>query len=164
MIPGDLVILGPLLLLVAPKALNNVISTAGAGGLIPWQTGMITPIGRFQFILGREVGICFYGSAGGADSFLVPVESSSAGDWTLLTMHSTHFEFPILEYRPVRTFSRRQSASLVMQIYGGFDIPRKVTMIEPPDSEPIKLKTVWSAGIRLAFDWRYYYAKKKTMK
>jgi hypothetical protein len=160
-IPGDLVLLGPILLIFAPKALNNVIATAGAGGLIPWQTGLITPIGRFQFILGREVGICFYGSSGGADSFLIPDEINSAGSWNLITMHSTHFEFPILEYRPVRTFSKRQSASLVMQIYGGFDIPRKVTMIQPPDPDPIQLKTIWSAGIRLAFDWRYYYAKKK---
>ena len=71
-IPGDLIILGPLLLLVAPKSLNNVVSTAGAGGLIPWQTGMITPIGRFQFVLGREIGVSFYGSVQGADSYLIP--------------------------------------------------------------------------------------------
>jgi hypothetical protein len=161
-IPGDLIILGPLLLLIAPKALNNVIATAGSGGLLPWQTGMVTPIGRFQFILGREIGICFYGSAQGADSFLVPDETQGADALNLLSMHSTHIDFPILEYRPVRTFSRRQSASILMQINAGVDIPRKVHMIEPAYSEPMKLKSVWFIGVRLAFDWRYYYAKKRT--
>jgi hypothetical protein len=76
-------------------------------------------------------------------------------------MRTTHLDFPILEYRPVRTFSKRQSASIVMQINAGVDIPGKVTMIEPADIPPVNLKPVWFAGIRIAFDWRYYYAKKK---
>ena len=79
-------------------------------------------------------------------------------------MHTTHLEFPILEYRPVRTFSRRQSASLLMQINAGVDIPGKVHMIEPVDAIPTKMKPIWTVGIRLAFDWRYYYARKKTTK
>lgn len=160
-IPGDLIILGPLLLLVAPKAMNNVIATAGAGGLIPWQTGMITPIGRFQFILGREVGVCFYGSVDGADSYLIPYDIDGSTELALVSMRTTHFEFPILEYRPVRTFSRRQSASLVLQISAGMDIPGKVNMIEPTDIGTIPVKTTWFVGFRLAFDWRYYYARKK---
>lgn len=160
-IPGDLLLVGPILLLVAPKELNKVIATAGQGGLVPWQTGMITPIGRFQFILGREVAVCLYGSVQGADSFLVPDERWGAGQWSLISMRTTHLEFPFLEYRPVRTFSRRQSASLVLQLYAGVDIPGKVTMIEPPGAEPVQLKTIWSGGVRLAFDWRYYYAKKR---
>ncbi|MCX6268938.1 MAG: hypothetical protein NTW16_16555 [Bacteroidetes bacterium] len=160
-IPGDLFILGPLLLLVSPKAMNNVIATAGAGGLIPWQTGMITPIGRFQFILGREVGVCFYGSVDGADSFLIPYDIDGSTELALVSMRTTHFEFPVLEYRPVRTFSRRQSASLVLQISAGMDIPGKVTMLEPTNIGTIPLKTTWFVGFRLAFDWRYYYARKK---
>jgi len=159
-IPGDLIILAPLLLLVAPISLNNVVSTAGAGGLIPWQTGMITPIGRFQFIFGREIGVAFYGTAQGADSYLI-ADWDVTGDLVLLSMHTTHLEFPILEYRPVRTFSRRQSASLLMQFNAAVDIPGKVTMIQPADAIAPKMKPIWSIGVRLAFDWRYYYAKKK---
>jgi len=160
-IPGDLVILGPLLLLASPKTLNGVIASAGAGGLIPWQAGMVTSIGRFQFILGREVGVCFYGSAQGADSFLFPDVNQEPGNLALVSMHSLHIDFPILEYRPVRTFSRRQSASLLLQINAGVDIPRKEVMIEPVYPDPLKLKHIWFVGIRLAFDWRYYYARKK---
>ena len=37
-------------------------------------------------------------------------------------------------------------------------------MIEPVDAIPTKMKPIWTVGIRLAFDWRYYYARKKTTK
>lgn len=162
LIPGDLLILGPVMLLFAPKSLNKVVATAGQGGLIPWQSGLVTPIGRFQFILGREMGICFYGSTQGPDSFLVPDEAEGPGELMLITMRSTQLEFPFLEYRPVRTFSRRQSASLVLQLYAGLDIPGKVNVISPESEFVPKVKTTWMFGIRMSFDWRYYFAKKRT--
>ncbi len=162
LVPGDILIAGPILLLFAPKQLNTMIATAGNGGLIPWQTGMITPIGRFQFVLGREVGVCFYGTIQGPDAFLVPDERSETGNLSLIRMRSTQLDFPILEYRPFRTFSRRQSASLVLQINAGVDIPGKVTMLEPVDIEPVKLRPIWMFGVRLGFDWRFYYARKKS--
>ena len=161
LIPGDLIILAPVMLLVAPKKLNTVIATSGSGGLIPWQSGLITPIGRFQFILGREVGIAFYGTLQGPDALLVPDERSATGQWSLISMKSTQIDFPVLEYRPFRTFSLRQSGSLVVQLNAGVDIPRKVTMIEPANLEPIKLHPIWMVGLRVGFDWRYYYAKKR---
>jgi hypothetical protein len=161
-IPGDLVILAPVLLLFSPQGLNTVVSTAGQGGLIPWQTGMITPLGRFQFILGREVGICLYGEFQTSDAFLIPDPTADPPDYKFISMRSTQIDIPILEYRPVRTFSRRQSASLVLQLYAGVDIPGKVSVIDQPDVAPPPVKTIWSGGIRLSFDWRYYYAKKRT--
>ncbi len=161
LIPGDLIILGPVMLLLAPKKLNTVVATAGSGGLIPWQSGLITRIGRFQFILGREVGIAFYGTLQGPDALLVPDERSATGQWSLISMKSTQIDFPVLEYRPFRTFSLRQSGSLVVQLNAGVDIPRKVTMIEPANLEPIKLHPIWMVGLRVGFDWRYYYAKKR---
>jgi hypothetical protein len=161
-IPGDLLIVAPILLLFSPNNMNKMIAKAGQGGLIPWQTGMVTPIGRFQFVLGREVGVCFYGSVKGPDAFLIPYNRIEAGNLSLISMNSTQLDFPILEYRPVRTFSRRQSASFVLQLTAGVDIPGKVTMVEPANVDPIKVKPIWLVGLRLAFDWRYYFAKKKT--
>jgi hypothetical protein len=45
--------------------------TAANGGLIPWQLGWATRFGRFQFVLGREVGVAFYGLQSG-DTLLAP--------------------------------------------------------------------------------------------
>ena len=154
LIPGDLLVAAPILLIFSPKSLNKMVTTASQGGLIPWQTGLITPIGRFQFMLGREVGVYFYGIIKGADAFLIPSELQ--GEWSLISMHTTKLDFPFLEYRPVRTFSRKQSASLVMQLYAAVDILGKVTMKDPPDASPINVKPIWSLGIKLGFDWRYY--------
>ncbi|MCX6246736.1 MAG: hypothetical protein NTW10_03290 [Bacteroidetes bacterium] len=162
LIPGDILIVGPILYFAAPKTFNKMVATAGQGGVIPWQSGLITPIGRFQFILGREVGVCFYGSLQGPDAFLVPDDRGSSGLWSLISMRSTQLDFPFLEYRPVRTFSKRQSASFLLQLSVGVDIPGKITMIDPADIEPVKLKPIWSLGIRLGFDWRFYYAKRKS--
>jgi hypothetical protein len=161
-IPGDLLVMGPVLALFSPKTLSKVLTTASQGGVIPWQTGMITSIGRFQFMLGREVGVYFFGSVQGADAFLLPDDRLGADKWSLISMHTTRLEFPFLEYRPLRTFARTQSASLLLQLYAGVDIPGKVTMKTTPEADPVHLKTTWSIGIRLGFDWRYYFAGKKS--
>jgi hypothetical protein len=162
-IPGDLILLGPALLLLSPQSMNKVVATAGQGGLIPWQSRMNTPLGRFQFILGREIGVCFYGAFQNPDAFLMPNTAMDPVEYQFITMRSTQLDIPILEYRPYRTFSRRQSASTVLQFFAGVDIPGKVSVIDDPTATPPKVKTIWSGGVRLAFDWRYYYAKKRNL-
>ena len=137
-----------------------MVTTASQGGLIPWQSGIITPVGKFQVMLGREVGIYFYGMIKGADAFLVPDERLETDSWSLITMKSTKLEIPFIEYRPLRTFSRKQSASMVVQLYTGVDIPGKATMKLPPDLAPVELDPTWLLGIKLGFDWRYYYSGK----
>ena len=159
-IPGDLLIAGPILMLFAPKSLNKVVATASQGGLIPWQTGIITSAGRFQFMLGREVGVYFYGVIRGADAILVPDDRWGTGEMSLISVRTTKLDFPFLEYRPVRTFSSKQSASFVMQLYTGIDIPGKVTMKAPTGVDPVNLKPIWSLGVKIGFDWRYYYSNK----
>ena len=161
LIPGDLLVTAPFLLLFSPKTLNKMIVAAGNGGLLPWQSGMITPIGRFQFIIGREVGVCVYGTGRGPDAFLIPDLYGDPDNQVLISMYSTQIDFPILEYRPMRTFSSRQSASLVVQINAGLDIPGKSSVIYPENGIRPDLKTAWFIGVRVAFDWRYYISKTK---
>ena len=60
LIPGDLFLLSPLYF-IAPDRYMQMAVTASNGGLIPWQSGWATPIGRFQFVLGRELGVTFFG-------------------------------------------------------------------------------------------------------
>jgi hypothetical protein len=160
LIPGDLLLLGPILMLTSPEKLNTVVATAGQGGLIPWQTGLISPLGRFQFILGREIGVAFYGWFK-PDALLVPDHTMGEPTYKFVSIRSTQLEFPVLEYRPVRTFSKRQSASLLLQLYAGLDIPGKSQVIDQPDVPVPPYKIIGLCGVRLAFDWRYYYAKKR---
>lgn len=154
LIPGDLLLALPVLA-VSPDTYSKMAVTAANGGLIPWQSGIATPIGRFQFVLGREVGISFYGYIDD-DRMIVP-SSATGGSATLVSFRSTAFEFPIIEYRPFRTFSMDQSSSILVQLYGGFDVPRVRSVIAPEGAPEPGLKTVWYGGIRIIFDWRSYF-------
>ncbi len=160
LIPGDILVAGPILYLTSPKTFNKMVVAAGNGGLIPWQSGIRTPIGRFQFVIGREVGICMYGTGNGPDAFLMTVDQDTK-DQAVFSLYTTQFDFPILEYRPMRSFSSGQSASLVFQLYGGFDIPGKRTSVYPSDYPLPDVKTTWFAGLRMSFDWRYYFSGRK---
>lgn len=153
LIPGDLIFAAPILLF-SPGTYAKMAVTAANGGAIPWQTGIATPIGRFQFVLGREVGISMYGTnQSKPDALLIPNPGLAP---YLINFGSTKFDFPILEYSPVRTFSMNQSSSLIIQFCAGFDVPNDVSVLLPTGDPAPPLKTVWYGGIRLIFDWRKY--------
>ena len=109
---------------------------AGNGGLIPWQSGMTTSIGRFQFVLGGKLAFPFMASSGKTDLIVVPNGAKSS----LLEYKSTQFDFPILEYRPFRTFSLNQSSSLMIQLTGGFDIPNRASVLLPVGTAGSRIK------------------------
>ncbi|MFC2094174.1 hypothetical protein ACFLSH_00965 [Bacteroidota bacterium] len=157
LIPGDMILLTPILGLTSPETLGKVGVQAVNGGLIPWQAGIATPIGRFQFILGREVGISLYGGGDEKDAILVSGQGENKDQTTLITFKSTQLDFPVVEYRPFRTFSLDQSSSLVIQVNVGVDIPHSETVIAPEGAPVPELDTIWYIGMRFAFDWRYYF-------
>ena len=151
LIPGDMLVMGPILALVSPRTLTKMAVTSANGGLIPWQSGIASPIGRFQFILGREVGVSFYGAK--ETGLLIPGNNATV----LLSYSSTKFDFPILEYTPLRTFSMNQSSSMILQFTAGVDVPRNASVIAPVGEPVPQLKPVWNTGIRIIFDWRRYF-------
>ncbi len=158
-LPGDLLILGPLLFFIDQEALVSVGVSAVNGGLIPWQRGIETSFGRFQFVLGREVAVYLYGRTKTPDA-LVTYSTNENGieDLFVISYRSTQLEFPILEYRPFRSFDADQRSSLFIQIYGAADFPHDVKVLESFTGTitPPELKTVWGLGLRLIFDWRHY--------
>jgi hypothetical protein len=153
LIPGDLLVAGPVLAFTSKSALQKMAVTAANGGLIPWQSGLATNIGRFQFVLGREVGVSFYGLGRPKDVFILP---TGIGKATLLEYRSTKLDFPILEYRPLRTYAQSQSASLMVQLNAGVDMPSRAKVVLPVGDRVPPLKSVWYAGFRLLFNWRTY--------
>ena len=151
-IPLDLLITAPVLLFASPETFASMAVTAGLGGLIPWQAGIETGIGRFQFILGREIGVALYSM--NTDALLVPIDNDEVA---LLNYKSTQLDFPIVEYRPFRTFSSDQSSSLKFQLAFGVDIPHSETVVAPEGIETPELRSIWYFGLRVAFDWRSYF-------
>ena len=129
-LPGDLLILSPLLFFIDQEALTSVGVSAVNGGLVPWQAGIETSFGRFQFILGREVAVYLYGRTKTPDA-LVTYSTGENGveDLFVISYRSTMIEFPIVEYRPFRSFDADQRSSLFIQIYGAADFPHNITVL-----------------------------------
>ncbi len=151
-LPFDLLITAPILLWASPGTFTSMAVTAGNGGLIAWQAGIATSFGRFQFILGREVGVSLYGSGQDQDAIIVPTDDVT----NLVTYKSVQLDFPIVEYRPFRTFSLDQSSSLCFKLSFGVDFPYDEEIILPEGAMLPELKAVWNIGLTMEFDWRYY--------
>jgi hypothetical protein len=154
LVPGDLLFMAPMYL-VAPDAYANMAVTASNGGLVPWQAGWATRFGRFQFVLGRELGATFYGY--GFENNIVTSGATPGADPRVVRLRSINFDLPILEYRPYRAFDTKQSSAALVQLFVGADVPHRTTVTWPPGAPGVKLDTVYSIGLRLIFDWRSYF-------
>ena len=127
---------------------------AANGGAIAWQRGISTPVGRFQFIVGREVTATFFGT-GGEVQFLGLAPDLSAV--YVVSMRSIRVSIPVLEYRPFREFATTQASSLSFQIGFGWDIPTKVETKTPPGVVAPELHSTTFGYLRMQFDWRRYF-------
>jgi hypothetical protein len=157
LIPFDLLVAAPILVPTSPESFTRMATVAGNGGLIPWQSGIETSLGRFQFVLGREVGVYLYGYAKGGDRLLIPYGDPQHQEAILGNLRSVQLDFPTIEYMPFRRFSTDQSSSAVLQFFGSVDIPTSVSDIFPAGTPAPPLKSVWQVGIRAAFRWRHYW-------
>jgi hypothetical protein len=138
-----------------PKSLQKMAVEAANGGLIPWQEVIATRVGRFQFMLGREVGISLYGYTSD-QTVLIPTPGIPPSNTTQIHLRSIRFDFPILEYRPFRRFSQNQSSGLAFQFFTGFDKPNGASVVEPVGAPRPSLHTIVTGGLRMVFDWRHY--------
>jgi hypothetical protein len=156
-VPLDMLVAAPILFLVSPGTLQDMAIRAANGGLVPWQAGLATSIGRFQFVLGREIGVAFFGYINEKDGLWMPAGET---DLSLILLRSIQFDFPILEYRPFHKYALAQSSGLVIQLNTGVDFPQEWEVLASTLPEPVpspSLKPVWHIGLRIAFDWRYYF-------
>jgi len=154
LIPGDLLFAAPIYLF-SPATYTTMAVTASNGGLIPWQSGWATRIGRFQFVLGRELGATFYGY--GFENTAVVPPATAGGDPRVVDFKSINFDLPILEYRPYRAFDTKQSSAVLIQLFAAADVPQGATVTWPLEAPGVRLETVYSIGLRLIFDWRRYF-------
>ena len=114
-------------------------------------------MGRFQFILGREIGVSFFGYGKEEDRMFLPSTSETNPQTTVVAVRSIQLQFPVLEYRPLPyVLHGPEFPSLVFQLFGGVDIPTKITMVSPPEAQVPDHRSTWMLGFRVAFDWRYY--------
>lgn len=156
LVPGDLILAAPLWL-ISHDAYETMAILAGNGGLIPWQAGIATPVGRFQFVLGREIGVSLFGYGDQENQALMRMATDQGDVTTLVSFKSVNLDFPFLELRTFHSFSMTQSSGFLFQLHLGADIPVSSTMISHPSIPAPDLRMTWRLGLRVAFDWRYYF-------
>ena len=156
LLPGDLLLATPLLIFTDPKALEKMAITATDGGLIPWQTKLNTPVGKVQFVFGREVGATLFGF-GTKNAFLTVLNTSNGPVVAPIALKSIQWEFPFLEIRPFREYGTRYAFSTLIQIGGGFDRPLDPEVVGRPDLGPPPVKTRYFGFLRIFFDGRRYF-------
>jgi hypothetical protein len=152
LIPGDLLVAAPVLGFTNPRRLKKMGMQSANGGLIPWQKGIATRVGRFQFLLGREIGLSFYGH----HDVVIPTPGVAPVNQTVVRLRSIGVDVPILEWRIFRVFSLDQSSRLGIQFYAGFDRPTSSSVVEPAGAPKPSLHTIVTGGVRVVFDWRHY--------
>ncbi len=156
LVPGDLLLAAPILLLTAPEKFTQMASVAATGGLIPYERRIHTPVGRLQFVLGREVGATFYGYAGGLDE-LVTLNPDDPDDLLVVGFKSVTVEIPIVEWEPFRYYGSRQALGIRFQFGAGFDKPLFATVLDPPGAPVPDLQTRYFGFLRLVFEGRRYF-------
>jgi hypothetical protein len=156
LLPGDLLLATPVLAFTDPKTFEKMAITATDGGLIPWQTKLNTPVGKVQFVAGREVGATLFGF-GTKNAFLTVLNSSSGPVVAPIAIKSIQWDFPLVEIRPFREYGTRYAFSTLLQIGGGFDRPLDAEIVGRPDLPPPPVKTRYFGFLRIFFDGRRYF-------
>lgn len=157
LVPGDLLLGALFIAPFSPDTYLQMAAVASNGGLFPWQSGVATPIGRFQFMLGRELGIRLYGFLGNRQSIYVPVRNDRNDIISeKFDVRSIVIEAPIAEWRPYRMFSFDQHSSLCVQVCATTDIPLSWSSDRTP-APVVELRPRYGVSMRVVFDWRYYY-------
>jgi hypothetical protein len=90
------------------------------------------------------------------DDRVLAAPATSGAPARVVDYKSLLVDLPILEYRPYRSFASNQSSSVLFQLFTSADVPYSESVVSPAGAPNAELRTVWSVGLRLVFDWRYY--------
>ena len=153
-LPFDLLVLGPVLMLASPHDLTSVVFASAAGGLLPVERKFETDIGTFQFMLGREVGFTLWGFTGHTNQFIF-TPTPSASDAKIINYNSLELDFPVMEFVPPRVFSTTLSLAAVFQL--GFNGEVPIGAAYNATGEPFSLGPSWNVYLRFRLDARKYF-------
>jgi len=126
-VPGDLLLLAPVLALVSPTELTRVAIRAASGGLIPWQRTFATPVGYVEMVAGRIVDATFHGASARVRTFAYVDDDLGEPALASVGFRSVTLTFPLVEYTPLRMFAQTLTAALQIQLAYAIDLPFDMT-------------------------------------
>jgi hypothetical protein len=161
LIPGDMLILGPVLALASPSALSSVGVAAASGGLIPYGRSFGIGMGWLQFVIGREIDMVLYGFLSDV-IILTPIgpPPDPTSDFGAAKLKSIALSFPVLEWTPFRTFATQLVFATVVQLGFGVEIPLTTPVVYPTGYGNASLTPSWNVYLRGQFDGRYFFGSR----
>jgi hypothetical protein len=168
LIPGDMLVLGPILALAAPSALSDVGVAAASGGVIPYERSFQTSAGSFQVIVGREVQATLFGYLGDANLplYIAPIAKNPDGtnQYGVVSQKSIGLAFPLVEWTPFRAFATQLTFAAVVQLGFGVELPLSTHVVYPAGAQPLDAPPAWSVFLRGQFDGRYFLGSREDLR
>ena len=152
-LPFDLIVLGPVLLLTSPVAAQDVVFKATGGGLWTLQRPISTSLGTFQFMAGREIGFTLWGG-GDPNQF---VATPDDGKKLLVDFKQLELDFPVFEYAPPRAFATTLALAAQVQLGFTVQLAPKAWLPEQDNAPYNGLGASWFVYLRLRLDARKYF-------
>ncbi len=153
-VPFDLILLAPVLLLASPTDAQAVVLTSATGGLLGIQRRIETGIGTLQFMAGRELGVTIWGYTGHTNQFIYTPTTDNL-TWRLVNYTSVELDFPVFEYIPPRVFATSLALAAVFQLGFNVEFPQNPTVIAT--GLPFSLGPSWNVYLRFRLDARKYF-------
>ena len=161
LIPGDMLLLGPILALASPSALSSVGVAAASGGLIPYERSFGIGFGSLQIVVGREIDTVLYGYLSDV-VILTPVGPPPAPTsiYGAAKLRSIALNFPIVEWTPFRTFATQLVFATVVQLGFGVEIPFTSPVVYPAGYGNAVIGPSYSVFLRAQFDGCYFFGSR----
>jgi hypothetical protein len=151
-IPGDMLVLAPVLAFASPKTLSKVGVEAASGGHIPYERSFRTGAGILQVVAGRELRVALFGYVSRP---LLAVLPNGTGQYAIFEYKEIQLQFPMLEWTPFRTFANQLTFATHVQL--GFSVGLLSTTVISPPGASFSSGTPWQIWLRGVFDGRYFF-------
>jgi hypothetical protein len=162
LIPGDLLILAPLLLPFSQGALARVALAAISGGLLPYERSVLTPAGVFQVIVGRELDLTFFGYTSDVLEVLrLGTLPDGTGDYALAQVRSIRLSFPLVEWTPFRSFATNLTFGVPIQVGLGVEVPTSTRVVIPASGVSTTAPLTWTLFLRVQSDIQNFLGERE---
>ena len=166
-LPGDMLVLGPVLAIVSPRRLTNVAVAAASGGLIPYERTVDTRVGTFQLIAGREIQATLFGYLGDTLVPLYIAAIGTAADGTtqfgVVLEKSVAIDFPVIDWTPFRETATQLAFAGHMQLGFGIELPLHTEVLFPANAPAVSPPVVWSVFLRLPIEIRHFFGTREDL-
>jgi hypothetical protein len=161
LVPGDMLLLAPVLYFASPPTLSKVAVEAASGGLIPYERSFVTSAGIFQFIAGREFRVALFGYLSDPPVASLPNGTLPDGtnQYAVVQFKEVQLQFPVVEWTPFRTFATQLTFATQVQL--GFSVGLVSTNVVYPAGVPFSSSAPWQIWIRGVFDGRYFVGSRE---